>query len=36
MAMAAEEFGYRRHSAWRQWREFQDMTPDELARRRAI
>ena len=34
-AMAAEAFGYRRHFAWRQWREFQDTTPDELARRRA-
>jgi len=32
--VAAEEFGYQRHFAWRQWGDFSDTTPAELAKRR--
>jgi len=33
--IAAEEFGHYRHFAWRQWGDFVDTKPAELAKRRA-
>lgn len=33
--IASEEFGHQRHFAWRQWGEFRDRTPAELAKLRG-